>query len=616
MRRRSILLASLAIALLLSACDARVRGPSEPCFSTCFDDGGAPPPPPGAPPRALPPLIRAESSPPPLSGGNLLVVGDRAVVADTDRDQLHLIDLPAPGAPTLVTTTALEPGDEPGRVVADESGHLYVALRGGDAVAHLDESLELVERYQVCSSPRGVDTYGTTLYVACLEGDLVTIDTTSGEELSRASVGDDLRDVIVTDERIYVSHFRSAEITVMVREGTARRVTLEIETEAVLSGRRAFVPALAYRMIEHDGRILVLHQLASPQRVDITTEGGYGGGFCDPIGSEGLVQAAVTTIEGATIVNSVAAGSLVIPVDLAVESSTDRLAIAAYGSRIDGFTPFASPGVAMASAEEAMAAPFLFTDCGSGIEPPADGRRSMAVAFHEGRTLALTRAPTSLVILETEETLDLPGPDVYDVGHDLFYGDSGSGIACASCHAEGGDDGLVWNFSGIGGRRTQDLRGGILGTEPFHWDGDMADFQHLSSEVFSGRMAGPELPSEYADALARYIDSVAIPSHGDGVDPLAAERGRQIFESAEAQCNVCHSGPRLSGPGSFDVGTGGTFQVPSLLGVSLRAPFIHSGCASTLEERFDPACGGALHGNVSHLTPQERGDLIAYLESI
>jgi mono/diheme cytochrome c family protein len=304
------------------------------------------------------------------------------------------------------------------------------------------------------------------------------------------------------------------------------------------------------------------------------------------------------------------------------------LRIAAAGSRTDdptfggsgdsfGATPIIrAPAVAMSDLASVQGSPSVPLGCSPGVQYD-DGRRATAVGFTgDGRAVVLTRAPTALHIVDSDVYVELPGDDVYDVGHELFFGDTGAGIACASCHAEGGDDGLVWEFEGIGRRRTQELRGGILGTEPFHWDGDMADFRHLAREVFSTRMLGPELPDDYADALATYIDGMPVPAHGDHVDALAAERGRVIFESAEAQCSLCHGGPRLSTPGSFDVGTGGAFQVPSLVGVSLRAPFLHTGCAETLEERFSPDCGGATHGNVSGLTPEELADLIAYLESV
>jgi hypothetical protein len=64
------------------------------------------------------------------------------------------------------------------------------------------------------------------------------------------------------------------------------------------------------------------------------------------------------------------------------------------------------------------------------------------------------------------------------------------------------------------------------------------------------------------------------------------------------------------------VGTGGKFQVPSLIGVAWRAPYLHSGCAATLEARFGDCGGGELHGHTAQLAAGERTDLIAFLKSL
>jgi cytochrome c peroxidase len=67
----------------------------------------------------------------------------------------------------------------------------------------------------------------------------------------------------------------------------------------------------------------------------------------------------------------------------------------------------------------------------------------------------------------------------------------------------------------------------------------------------------------------------------------------------------------------LDVGTSGTFKVPSLIAVGYRAPYLHNGCAATLLDRFNPACGGGdQHGHTSQLTPSQLSDLVAYLESL
>jgi cytochrome c peroxidase len=95
------------------------------------------------------------------------------------------------------------------------------------------------------------------------------------------------------------------------------------------------------------------------------------------------------------------------------------------------------------------------------------------------------------------------------------------------------------------------------------------------------------------------------------------ERGKALFESESVGCASCHSGPRFTNNANADVGTGDVFQVPSLLGVSARAPFMHDGCAPTLRDRFSGYCGGDdKHGVTSNLTPADLDDLVSYLETL
>lgn len=68
-------------------------------------------------------------------------------------------------------------------------------------------------------------------------------------------------------------------------------------------------------------------------------------------------------------------------------------------------------------------------------------------------------------------------------------------------------------------------------------------------------------------------------------------------------------------PGRVDVGTGGAFQVPPLVGVSWRAPFLHDGCAATLADRFG-SCATSAHGKTQALGTGDVADLVAYLESL
>src|SRR5260370_23751112 len=111
---------------------------------TCGADGGAMPSGPPIPPGArggftpqLPATVKHAAAPvPPLTGGTLLAPsgGQTAVAADPDRDQVYVVDL---ASNTVRATVALQPGDEPGRLVKDATGRVDGAPRRGGAVVSL-----------------------------------------------------------------------------------------------------------------------------------------------------------------------------------------------------------------------------------------------------------------------------------------------------------------------------------------------------------------------------------------------------------------------------------------------------------------------------------------------
>ena len=79
---------------------------------------------------------------------------------------------------------------------------------------------------------------------------------------------------------------------------------------------------------------------------------------------------------------------------------------------------------------------------------------------------------------------------------------------------------------------------------------------------------------------------------------------------------TCHVGPQYTNNALVNVGTGGMFKVPSLIGLAARAPYMHDGCAVTLRDRFTTCGNSPLHGNTATLSAAQLDDLIAFLESL
>jgi cytochrome c553 len=259
--------------------------------------------------------------------------------------------------------------------------------------------------------------------------------------------------------------------------------------------------------------------------------------------------------------------------------------------------------------------------CATTQNELAPSGEAIALALLPGNSvLVQSREPAQLEILSTDtgastNVIALSSDSRSDTGHAIFHANSGAGIACASCHGEGGDDGHVWTFDQEGSRRTPSLRGTLDGTAPYHWNGEMKDISALSDAVMTGRMNGPALDAVQKGHLQSWLFALPALPAPTGLDAAAVTRGQTLFASSTTACASCHSGPRFTSSVTVSVGTGGAFQVPSLVGVGARAPFLHDGCAATLTDRFG-SCGGASHGDTTKLSTGEIGDLVAYLQTL
>jgi DNA-binding beta-propeller fold protein YncE/mono/diheme cytochrome c family protein len=584
------------------------------------------------------PLVESSAPAVPITGGTLLVTADRtrAVAADPERDLVSLVDL-ASGA--VRATVTLPARSEPGRIVEDSHGRAHVALRRGGSIAHIDLTTgALLGTSSVCPAPRGLawDRGLDALHVACQSGELVTLDRT-GAEVARVKVpGGDLRDVLVRPEGLLVTHFRSAKLSLLAEDGTVRAESTPpadfgcgsfggpgFADDSAGAPRPAILPeapfggddaSIAWRTIalpssDAGGDVLMLHQRAQSDTPISVDTGGYGGTSpCNDV--PGIVHTSLSIFGRGTepVTTRTALPEAVLAVDVAVSPDGTQLALAMPGN---ASTPFAQVNTG------------ALTDFLGGVRAPrrhfSEGQVTAVAFAGRDRLLVQSREPATLSILVLDGaaapvTVRLSAESRADTGHYLFHAGATAMVACASCHAEGGDDARTWDFDGIGPRRTQAVAGGLLGTEPFHWNGDMADFRTLEHQVFGRRMGAGEISTAHADALGGFVDGLRPIPAPVVEDADAVLRGQGLFESEEVGCASCHSGPMLTNNASVDVGTGGVFQVPTLVGLAHHAPYMHDGRARTLRDRFEPALGGGeRHGHTAHLRRTEIDDLVAYL---
>jgi cytochrome c553 len=318
----------------------------------------------------------------------------------------------------------------------------------------------------------------------------------------------------------------------------------------------------------------------------------------------------VSTVDMTTASTNGSFEDIVLPVDIApppagIGSGASAVVVAAANWKSPATPPYANVSSASPSNPAGVEGQIIAVEIGSS-----------------GTVFLQSREPARLYLVQpggagqtdtVVSTITLSDVSREDTGHTIFHTNSGGSLACASCHGEGGDDAQTWNFNGIKPRRTPSLLGTVKGTAPYHWDADFADLKALAHEVYTNRMSGRELAADQLAALKGWLEQLPAPKRSP-VDPAAQARGQALF-NGKAVCSTCHSGPSFTNNATVDVGTGAPLQVPPLVGLGARAPFMHAGCAATLMDRFT-TCATSAHGSTSNLTAAETGDLITFLNSL
>jgi YVTN family beta-propeller protein len=223
-------------------------------------------------------------------------------------------------------------------------------------------------------------------------------------------------------------------------------------------------------------------------------------------------------------------------------------------------------------------------------------------------------------------------------------------MSCASCHNDGGNDGRVWDLTGMGEglRNTISLRGRAGMAQGFlHWSGNFDEVQDFEKQIRdlaggTGLMSDAQFNtgtrsqplgdaktgvSTDLDALAAYLGSLTTFANSpnrntDGTLTTAAVAGKAVFKSAN--CAQCHSGTAFteSGAATFrNIGTlkpssgsrlGGTLtgiDTPTLRDAWFTPPYLHDGSSATIADAV------RAHNNVT-LTEQDIQSVAAYVAQI
>ncbi len=539
------------------------------------------------------------------------------------------------------------------RTVTPWAGRLAVACQGADALRIGDRDVPLGRG----SRPFGVVASDDALFVTLQgTGELVRV-AGDGQITGRWPAIEDARGVaLLPDGRVAVSRWRSPDDAGQIAvidpsDGRRELWTLafddQLASDTEIGGVPSYLDAL---VLSPTGRELAVPSLQANIGQGLFLNGERLGhdttlraiiSFVDPrsgaeafqlrkqFDNRGLASAAVYSARGDYIFVAMRGARAV--------ERLDRLDGTPAGSILDiGFAP---DGLALSANDKTL---FVHASL------------SREVVLYDVTDFRRPPTPLARIAYLDEEPLApdvLLGKQLFNDSFDTRIARDGY-IACAHCHLDGESDNRTWDFTdrGEGLRNTISLLGRAgAGHGPIHWSGnfdEVHDFEHDMRGPFRGTglmddadfhaggrdtsLGTPKAGvSPDLDALAAFVTSLdAWPPSPFPPHPA----GEAVFLAAG--CAECHLGPNLTDsaftepgvPRLQDVGTLGPasgqrlggplagIDTPTLHGLWDGAPYFHDGSAATLADVI--ARAGAVHGDVTELTPDETEDLVRYLLSL
>lgn len=537
-----------------------------------------------------------DPAPQPVMGGTMERVGDRLVIADPDRDQIHVVSI---SPLDVLHTFELPEGSRPGRI-AISPDHVWVLLQGAGEVASIALNELSLSREAVCPAPRAIAAHNARRYVACAGG-LLRVSQEGGafETVRLPGVPLDVRDIVPTGEGLMFSGLRGAALMGVSVEGDPARQWQSTPDSLPFSASRPdyYQPSAALRARDTGGRVRVLYASA---RQGPPLERVQGNPYLEQDNQSscgnGTLAHAIATVSpsGETFSLPLSSLGMVLPVDFDVQSTPTGSVLAVVSAS----------GVGGAQAPLKVFRMGGVRGCRDAHTDHALPGQAVSVVAVEGRWAVQLREPSALWL--DGEVIALDPRSVRDTGHDLFHAPLGEQAACASCHLEGLDDGHLWTEHASQPERTLSLAGRVSERPGYSWKAHAPELHALIDTHFAG--VGGTLSQEQTDAFVNWLDALEAPPLV--VDDVLATSGSVIFARECASCHGVHG----HSPSALADLEGEPTRVPDLVGVGMRVPLMRDGCADSLETvlRGDEECGGTAH----RTDGRERPALIEYLRSL
>ena len=577
---------------------------------------------------------------------------------------------------TLTSTVLAEipVGDQPSALAFAANGDVWVTNRKDGSLSIVDATTLSVSATvtpgNVHGAPHGIVIQGDMAYVAyAASAEILKINTTTRATVSQRGVASNPRWLAITADgaQLYVADFVTAPL--------AGESTASPDTSSGVTALHVL----------RTSDLATLNTVALQHSNDLATEN-TGPGLPNYLGALALSPTGETLYVPSkqdNVLGGILRGGI-LSFDQAVRAVSSRINLGTasedLAARIDhdnasvaGAAVYGPYGVHLFTALEGnrqIAVSDTLT--GSEVVRFDVGRAPQGVALSvDGKTLAVHNfMDRSVQLVDVADIVDF-GATAANVGSPvsatasealaanvfegkrLFYDARDDRLAaldymsCASCHADGGEDGRVWDFTqfGEGLRNTIALNGtGGMAHGLLHWTGNFDEIQDFEGQIrtfaggtglmadaefFTGTRAEPlgdpkAGVSADLDALAAYLASLTrttanATANADDSFSAAGVRGRDLF--ASQGCASCHSGGARTDSRSgnrHDIGTltsasgmrlSGTLDgmdTPTLYGLANSAPYLHDGSASSVQAAI------AAHTSVS-LAQGDLDDLAQYL---